>query len=147
MSEDQPGASEMRLRALSRWDNEGGASVLGQQEGMAPGDAEPETPGLTQAEIIQLRVRVIALENLLITLLAEGSERQRDLSREMAAYISPRPGFTHHPLTIRAAAHMNDLVDRARHFQSSHDPVGSSSGMELADVHLTDGASVPRAAP
>jgi hypothetical protein len=63
--------------------------------------------------LVQLRVRVIALENLLISLLAEASDRQLGLAREMATYISPRPGFTQHPLTIHAAAQMIDLVERA----------------------------------
>jgi hypothetical protein len=61
---------------------------------------------------------VIALENLVISLLAEASVRQLDLAREMAAFISPRPGFTHHPLTILAATQMIDLVDRAGHFRA-----------------------------
>jgi hypothetical protein len=34
----------------------------------------------------------------------------------MAGYISPRPGFTQHPLTIHAAAHLDDLLKRAIHF-------------------------------
>jgi hypothetical protein len=55
---------------------------------------------------------------LMIMLLAEGPNRQLDLAREMAAYISPRPGFTHHPLTIQAAGRMVDLVDRAIHYRS-----------------------------
>jgi hypothetical protein len=73
---------------------------------------------LTNVELVQLRVRVIALENLVIALLAEASDRQLETAREMAAFISPRPGFTHHPLTIQAAAHMIDLVDRAERFRS-----------------------------
>jgi hypothetical protein len=72
---------------------------------------------LTNAELVQLRVRVIALKNLVITLLAGASDRQLDLAREMAVYISPRPGFTPHPLTIHAAARMIDLVERAGHFR------------------------------
>jgi hypothetical protein len=72
---------------------------------------------LTNAELVQLRIRVIALENLVITLLAEASDRQLDLALEKAAYVSPRPGFTYHPLTIHAAAQMIDLVDRAGHFR------------------------------
>ena len=75
-------------------------------------------PPLSNAELVQLQVRVIALENLMITLLAEGSDRQLELAREMAAYISPRPGFTHHPLTVQAGAHMADLVERAIHYRS-----------------------------
>jgi hypothetical protein len=48
-----------------------------------------------------LRIRVIALENVLISLLATASNEQLELAREMAGYISPRPAFTPHPLTIR----------------------------------------------
>jgi hypothetical protein len=79
-------------------------------------DAIPE---LTNAELVQLRIRVIALENLVIALLAEGSDRQLAVACEMATYISPRPGFTHHPLTIQAATHMVELVDRAVHYRGT----------------------------
>jgi hypothetical protein len=77
-----------------------------------------EIPELRNAELVQLRVRVIALENLVIALLAGASDQQLYLAREMAAYISPRPGFTHHPLTVHGAAHMTDLVERAARFRS-----------------------------
>lgn len=40
-------------------------------------------------------------------MLTQGSEQQLAVAREMAACISPRPGFTQHPLTIHAAAQMN----------------------------------------
>lgn len=103
--------AELRLRqkALSRWENEGGA---------VPHEMNANVPELTNAELVQLRIRVISLENLLITLLAEGSDRQFEVVRKMASYISPRPGFTPHPLTIRAADHMNDMIDRAEHFRT-----------------------------
>ena len=110
--------SHQRQMALSRWDNEGGAGPCGPQEGLMSGEVQSEVPELTDAELVQLRIRVIALENLVITLLAEASDRQLDLVREMAAYISPRPGFTHHPLTIHAAAQMINLVERAGRFRS-----------------------------
>lgn len=123
MSDNAPDFSnraKLREKALARWDNEGGASPEGPQEGSsareAPIDREPQ---LTNAELVQLRVRVIALENLVIALLAEGSDRPVEIVREMAAYISPRPGFTHHPLTTHAAAHMIDLVARSAHFRSA----------------------------
>ena len=103
--------AELRRRALARWDNEGGA--------LASVHGTHGVPDLTNAELVQLRIRVIALENLMIAVLAEGSDRQLQVAREMAAYISPRPGFTHHPLTIQAAHHMVELVDRAVHFQGS----------------------------
>jgi len=68
------------------------------------------------AELVQLRIRVIALENLVIALLAQSTKSQRDLALGMAAYISPRPGFTNHRSTIHAATQMIHLVDRADHF-------------------------------
>ncbi len=113
--------SELRLQALSRWDNDGGAGPGCPQEHSLDVDLS-EIPPLTNAELVQLRVRVIALENLMIMMLAQGSDRQLELAREMAAYISPRPGFTHHPLTTQAAAHMVNLVDRAIHYRSVDPP-------------------------
>jgi hypothetical protein len=114
---DVQASSLQRQNALSRWDDEGGAGPSGSQTGGASGGAQPQVPELTNAELVQLRIRTIALENLVIALLAEASDRQRDLVLEMAAYISPRPGFTQHPLTVHAAAHMIDLVERAGHFR------------------------------
>jgi hypothetical protein len=111
-------SSQQREMALSRWDNEGGAGPCGPQQGEISAQAQSEVPELTNAELVQLRVRVIALENLVISLLAEAPDRQLDLIREMAAFISPRPGFTQHPLTIQAATQMINLVDRAGHFRA-----------------------------
>jgi hypothetical protein len=114
---DSTASSRQRQMALSRWDNEGGAGPGGPQGGSVSAGAQAEIPELTNAELVQLRIRVIALENLVIALLAEASERQLGLAREMAAYIAPRPGFTHHPLTLHASAQMIDLVERTRHFR------------------------------
>lgn len=103
-------------KALSRLENEGGSVSRCPQE--SPTSEEVQfVSQLTNTELVQLRIRVIALENLVITLLAGTSDRQLDLAREMAAYISPRPGFTHHPLTVHAADQMISLVERARHFR------------------------------
>jgi hypothetical protein len=96
-------------KALLSWDNEGGAY---------PDEAQAETLVMTNAELVHLRMRVIALENLIIALLAEGSDRQLENAREMASYISPRAGFTQHPLTIKAANQMSDMVNRAEHFRA-----------------------------
>lgn len=103
-----------RQQALSRWDNEGGAA--GRVGGFAADKEQIPAPEMSNADIVALRVRVIALENLLISLLATASDQQLKLAREMAGYISPRPGFTHHPLTLRAAAHMIDLIERSARF-------------------------------
>ena len=115
---DLSAPSRQRQTALSRWDNEGGAGPCGPQEGQISAEAQSDVPELTNAELVHLRVRVIALENLMISLLAGAPDKQLDLAREMAAFISPRPGFTQHPLTVHAATQMIDLVNRAGHFRA-----------------------------
>jgi hypothetical protein len=124
---DSAASSRQRQLALSRWDNEGGAGPRGPQSASSSAETPSEIPQLTNVELVQLRVRVIALENLVIALLAEASERQIGVAREMADYILPKAGFTPHPLTIQAAAHMIDLVERAGHFQNVT-PVADHSG-------------------
>ncbi len=84
---------------------------------------QPQLPGdasevLSNAELVQLRVRVVALENLVISLMAAAPARPT-LASEMALYISPRQGFTEHPLTRHAADLMNHLIQRADHFRAS----------------------------
>ena len=119
MARENSGSSNdwnQRQRALSRWENEGGAGPDGPASDSALETERIAIPDLTNAELVTLRIRVIALENLMISLLATASEDQLKLAREMAGYISPRPGFTQHPLTVHAAAHMVDLVERANHF-------------------------------
>jgi len=79
---------------------------------------DSDVPQLTNTELVQLRIRVIALENLMISLLARTSDQELALVREMAAYISPRLGFTQHPMTLHAAAQMISLVERAGQFRT-----------------------------
>ena len=120
---DPSEASKQRQRALERWDNEGGASAgrLPTQEGVEA--AASNVPPLNDAELVQLHTRVIALENVVIALLAQATVAQLELVRDMAAYISPRPGFTPHPLTLGAADEMRSLVDRSNPFR----PTGAGS--------------------
>ncbi len=113
---DRSERARLLAKSVSRWDNEGGAGPGGRvhpASGALPTDPLP----LTNAELVHLQVRVIALENLVKVLLAEASEQQLELMRDMAACISPRPGFTPHPLTIHAAASMINLVDSAGHLR------------------------------
>ena len=96
-------------------------SVLGEEDPGAALDAMP-WPGqthvdLTNVELVHLQMRVIALENLVIALLAGATEQTPDLARAMATYISPRPGCTPHPLTVHAATQMVHLVDRSALFR------------------------------
>jgi hypothetical protein len=110
-------AQGLRELALARWEGEGGAGPAGPDSGSDFRRPKADSPPLTNAELVQLQVRVIALENLVIALLTQADEQQLEGIREMAAYISPRRGFTPHRLTIHAAAEMISLVDRADQFR------------------------------
>ncbi len=83
MSDQQPDTSEalrLRAQALSSWENEGGtADVSHRQKGS--GDDQPAIPKPTKTEWVHLRARLIALENLVITLLADASEQQLERAR------------------------------------------------------------------
>ena len=110
--------SLQRHRALSRWENEGGA-INRQTRQTATSDQDlSAVPLFCNTEMVQLRIRVIALENLMIALLARALAEQLDLVREMAAYISPRPGHAPHRMTIHAAAQMLSLLNRSGQFRS-----------------------------
>lgn len=98
-------------RALSRWDNEGGAQTELENQ-------SPEDPHMNNAELIQLRVRVIALENIVLALLSESPDKIHEKVRAMAGLISPSEDATQHPLTTEAASHMNRFADRATRFRS-----------------------------
>lgn len=107
--------------ALAIWDNEGGAGSGPAQESSRPGIISSEPSASANTELLQLHARVIALENLLIALLADGPDSQSGRIREMASFIVPRPGFTQHQLTVHAAHHMLDLINRAAHFRIKAD--------------------------
>ena len=121
MSEDPRGSADPQSQQLllSIWDDEGGAGRCGPKESTAHSVNAAVIPELTNTELVQLRVRVIALENLVTALLSGAQSSQHDLVRAMAAQISPRAGVTPHPLTIQAAAHMNEIVDRAVQYRSA----------------------------
>ena len=118
---DSAGRSKNLQMAISRWENEGGAD--GDQSPEWPLSSEVQTEvDLTNAELVQLQVRVIALENLVSALLACAPDRTPDLARALAAYISPQSGSTPHHLTIHAAAQMVHLVERSTLFRNKPSP-------------------------
>ncbi len=80
-------------------------------------EAAPAHLSLTDAELVQLQVRVIALENLVTALLVGAPEGIAELAQAMAVAISPRPGATPHRLTIHAASQMVHLVQRSHQFR------------------------------
>jgi hypothetical protein len=103
-------------RSIWRWENEGGAELEQAPESLTSGGGQTDVL-LTNAELVQLQMRVIALENLVTALLAGATGDTSDLARELAGYISPRPGSTPHHLTIHAAAQMVHLVERSSLFR------------------------------
>ena len=105
--------SQVHDRAIGRWENEGGAFT-----GLHQHHTPTVAGEIGDAEAGNLRVRLIALENLVVALLAGAPESQSALVREMAAYISPRPGATPHRMTIEAARNMLALVERAAHYKA-----------------------------
>jgi hypothetical protein len=127
--------SQHQRMALSRWDNEGGAGPRGPQVGAEMQDGQAHELPLTNAELVQLRIRVIALENLLIALLADAPDDQLNRIRDMAAFIVPRPGFTRHSLTIHAAAEMVSLVERSGHFRSTSHTSASEPEADTPNDH------------
>lgn len=103
----------LRRDALQRWDWEGGGTAVGMLSPAAERPAPERALDCTGTELAQLRMRVVALENLMLALLMHGSVDQRAAADAMARYIRPRPGFTAHPLTLRAASRMLQMVQRA----------------------------------
>ena len=110
------GSSQRRTRPVLRRDAEVDTGTCRVPTALHQGDPRTEVPQLTNAELVQLQIRVIALEHLVIVLLSEASDRQRAMAVELATTISPKPGFTPHRLTIRAAAQMIHLSGRASLF-------------------------------
>ena len=71
------------------------------------------------AEDGNMLVRMIAVENIIVALLADASESQSERVREMARYISPRLGSTQHRLTTEAARNMLAILERVARFRET----------------------------
>ncbi len=137
--------AQLRAFALARWHSGAGAQgddpvpvPLAPTAPAAPAAPLRDGPPLAKAELVQLRVRVIALENLVIALLADAPQRQTALVREMASYITPRAGRTPHPMTLRAADEMLSLADRADRYPQ---------GPPLQPPHTPPAKAAARRAP
>ena len=122
--------SQLRT-ALARWENEGGAGPgRDVDSGAVAFGVACDSPPLTNAELVQLQIRVIALESVITALLAEASEPQIERACERALYIVPRPGRTPHRLTISAAARIVGMIQDAANFRELPASVRSGTGDE-----------------
>lgn len=108
---------EQRQTALSRWDSEGGAGPDGTQATIVVHDIQAALPTLTNTELVQLKVRVIALENIVLALLAQATDQELELVQEMSSFITPKTGASQHPLTLQASGLMQHMIGRARYFR------------------------------
>lgn len=112
--EPSPLARAKQLRqALARWENEGGTDGPPVPHGLLP-DTGQSKVDLTNAELVQMQIRVIALESLVTALLAAAPADVTALVDELAASIAPRAGCTPHHLTVHAVSHMLHLSHRAK---------------------------------
>jgi len=109
----QPTAAVSRTSALARWDNEGGALSHPVPVKAPHVDVVHH---LSDQEMVCLRSRVIALENVVIAMLAGGSHDQRAVVHDMALFVRPPLDEAQDRLTMHAADLMDHLADRATSF-------------------------------
>jgi hypothetical protein len=109
----QPTAAVLRTRALARWDNEGGALSHPVPVRAPHVDVVHH---LSDQDLVCLRSRVIALENVVIAMLAGGSHDQRAVVHDMALFVQPLLDELQDRLTMHAAELMDHLGDRATRF-------------------------------
>jgi hypothetical protein len=109
----QPTAAVLRTIALARWDNEGGALAHPVPVKSPHVDVVHH---LSDQDLVCLHSRVIALENVVIALLAGGSHDQRAVVHDMALFVRPPLDEVQDRLTMPAADLMDHLADRATRF-------------------------------
>jgi hypothetical protein len=129
-------AVQTRGSALARWDNEGGAcpgKVSSADD--RTDEADPGTSSFTSVELSQLKARVIALENLTVSLLSGVSGKQFDAALEMAHYIASGPRHKPDLLTLQTATQMVSLIECARHLRATPHAPEPLSGSDVLDKH------------
>ena len=109
----QPPVAVFRASALARWDNEGGA--LSHPAPVKPPPVDIDNH-LSDQDMVCLRSRVIALENIVVAMLAGGSHDQRAIVHDMAMFVRPPLDAAQDRLTMHAADLMDHLADRATRF-------------------------------
>lgn len=132
-NDKQPSRDEIYRRLIGRWENEGGGVTSWEHEAQPESERATVVGEIGDAEAVNIRVRLIAIENIIVALLAHGPDDRLELIKEMAEFISPRPGMTPHRLTTEAARNMLALVERAEHYRRNAD-ASSSSDLEGGDA-------------
>ena len=117
--DDRLSRDAIHRRVIGRWENEGGSVRAWHREMPVEEKSITVAGEIGDAETANTRVRLIAIENIIVALLANAPDDRLELIREMADFISPRPGMTPHRLTIEAARNMLAIVDRAEHYRTN----------------------------
>ncbi len=81
---------------------------------------------LTGVELAHLRARLVALENVVIVLLALSSDERLEAAAAMATFLLPREGFTNHEITIDAARQINHLISQATRWRAASGSVAEA---------------------
>ena len=76
-------------------------------------DGSWDIPEPDHAELVQMRIRLITLENIVLGLLSGANGEQIEQIRKRADMIEPRPEASRHPLTELAAGDMRKFLERA----------------------------------
>lgn len=105
--------------ALLRWDGEGGAGPDGPQTELAEAHDWQRAPQNEATELAALQVRIVALESLVVALLAGGSDRQIEQARLMVQSIVPRQACAGNVPAMHAAIQCAGLVDRGGHLHDA----------------------------
>ena len=84
-------------------------------------DGSWQVPEPDHAELVQMRIRLITLENIVLGLLSGASSEQIEQIRKRADMIEPRPEASRHPLTELAANDMRKFLDRAARLADNAD--------------------------
>ena len=116
MPDESPSTRALqRRKALSRWENEGGAVCQPRTSTSEEALSNPAEP--SGAELTQLRARVVALENLVIALLAHSPAEELDDVRAMAACLAEK-GASTLPDDSRTSDEMLRLLERSTHLRN-----------------------------
>ena len=76
-------------------------------------DGSWDIPEPDHAELVQMRMRLITLENIVLGLLSGASDEQIERIRKRADMIEPRPEASRHPFTELAPGDMRKFLERA----------------------------------
>lgn len=104
--------------ALASWENEGGADR--HLPANPPNDSAGRrtTVDPAKADIAQLQIRVVALENLVTALLAAAPVGVVTMVRDLTELVSPKLGH----LTMHAATQMVHTIQRAEFIRMNSSP-------------------------